>query len=72
MDIKPVNAGHLLVVPLAHATSLADLPRPEPIFINSSDTANVVRGGPDSMHTRCLQRLLACRRASKVNFFGFD
>jgi len=25
MDIKPVNAGHLLVVPIAHATYLADL-----------------------------------------------
>jgi len=26
MDIRPVNPGHLLVVPLAHAASLADLP----------------------------------------------
>lgn len=26
MDIRPVNAGHLLVVPLGHAASLADLP----------------------------------------------
>jgi histidine triad (HIT) family protein len=25
MDIKPVNAGHLLVVPVTHATYLADL-----------------------------------------------
>ena len=25
MDVKPVNAGHLLVVPIAHATYLADL-----------------------------------------------
>jgi diadenosine tetraphosphate (Ap4A) HIT family hydrolase len=25
MDIMPVNAGHLLVVPLKHATNLADL-----------------------------------------------
>ncbi len=25
MDIQPVNAGHLLVVPLVHATDLADL-----------------------------------------------
>ena len=27
MDIKPVNPGHLLVVPLKHATHLADLDR---------------------------------------------
>ena len=26
MDIQPVNAGHVLVVPDGHATSLADLP----------------------------------------------
>jgi len=26
MDIQPVNAGHLLVVPIRHATYLADLP----------------------------------------------
>ena len=26
MDIQPVNAGHLLVVPIRHATCLADLP----------------------------------------------
>ena len=26
MDIQPVNAGHLLVVPIGHATYLADLP----------------------------------------------
>jgi histidine triad (HIT) family protein len=26
MDIRPVNAGHLLVVPRAHAASLAELP----------------------------------------------
>ena len=25
MDITPVNAGHLLIVPIAHATFLADL-----------------------------------------------
>jgi len=25
MDIKPVNAGHLLVVPIAHAPSLSDV-----------------------------------------------
>lgn len=27
MDIRPVNPGHLLVVPSAHATMLADLPK---------------------------------------------
>ncbi len=26
MDIQPVNAGHILVVPNEHATNLADLP----------------------------------------------
>jgi diadenosine tetraphosphate (Ap4A) HIT family hydrolase len=26
VDIRPVNAGHVLVVPVAHATALADLP----------------------------------------------
>src|SRR5690242_6643013 len=26
MDIQPINAGHLLVVPLAHAADLAALP----------------------------------------------
>jgi len=26
MDIKPVNAGHVLVVPVSHAPYLADLP----------------------------------------------
>ena len=29
MDIRPVNAGHLLVGPLGHAASLADLPAPD-------------------------------------------
>src|SRR3972149_9331614 len=29
MDIRPVNAAHLLVVPLGHAVSLADLPAPD-------------------------------------------
>lgn len=26
MDVQPINAGHLLVVPLVHASCLADLP----------------------------------------------
>ncbi len=26
MDIRPVNAGHLLIVPKVHATDLSDLP----------------------------------------------
>ena len=26
MDIQPVNPGHVLIVPISHATSLADLP----------------------------------------------
>ncbi len=28
LDIRPVNTGHLLVVPRAHAADLADLPEP--------------------------------------------
>jgi histidine triad (HIT) family protein len=29
MDIQPINPGHLLVVPNAHAAHLADLPGPD-------------------------------------------
>ena len=45
MDIRPVTAGHLLVVPLAHAASLADLDPTDGghLFVVSQDLAAALR-----------------------------
>ena len=46
MDIAPVTAGHLLVVPIEHATHLADLDRgPWQTFFGLAQTlAAAIRG----------------------------
>lgn len=46
MDIRPVNMGHLLVVPRTHAEGLADLPTPlgSRMFTVASQLAGALRG----------------------------
>jgi histidine triad (HIT) family protein len=45
MDIRPVNTGHLLVVPLVHAASLAGLPEPSgaAMFVAAQRLAGALR-----------------------------
>jgi len=45
MDIRPVNTGHLLVVPRAHAVSLGELPEDAgaAIFVTGQRLASAIR-----------------------------
>lgn len=46
LDIRPINAGHLLVVPRSHAGGLADLPEPagSAMFTTAQRLAAALRG----------------------------
>jgi histidine triad (HIT) family protein len=46
LDIRPINAGHLLVVPRSHAAELADLPEPtgRAMFTAAQRVAAALRG----------------------------
>ncbi len=60
MDIRPVNPGHLLVVPARHATHLADL--------DGETAARLMRAAHDAAAALRASRL----RCEGVNFFLAD
>jgi histidine triad (HIT) family protein len=60
MDIRPVNAGHLLVIPIRHAAYLAD--------IDPSEAADIMKVGHSAAAALCASGV----RCEGVNLFLAD